>query len=459
MLVLVRLLSPADYGNMALAQSIIALLAVASFATLSGHARQLRDPEMVDWEAHFSAGAVVNGVLFCATLSLAWALSFTKHYRTAAWPLAALAVIFPIEIFGTLRHRMLEVKHEWKRYRVLLMIGTYLGLGSGLAVALMGGGVWALVVQPPMLGLPAVVDLFWNGRWRPRWSWSWDRYRETAIFGVNRMGSTAVIRIRQAVQQTVLAGVYDVGVLGIFSRSVGLATVTAGRIGAVAIDSLYTVVTRAEEGSPQFRRYAALVLRAVTWATVAAAVLLAVDAVDLVSLLYGTKWHAVAPLLPLAVAGVALSGVGNAAGSLLLANNALRTCLIVDTASAAAAVGLAFVLVPRGVLVYMAGLSIHGLAVLAVTAGMLWWKGGVSGGGLQSAFLPAIVAAVAGAVSVIAIRTELGTPGIAWLRVALDTTVYSLVYLIIIRVVFATSLCELIEVAPFREWFARLLFI
>jgi hypothetical protein len=48
--------------------------------------------------------------------------------------LAALPVVFLIEIPDTLRHRMLEAHHDWKRFRLLLIIGTFLGLGSGLLV-------------------------------------------------------------------------------------------------------------------------------------------------------------------------------------------------------------------------------------------------------------------------------------------------------------------------------------
>jgi O-antigen/teichoic acid export membrane protein len=75
MLILVRLLAPADYGRMALAQTIVGLLAVMSFGTLVTHALQARDPAEIDWQAHFTAAAVINSVLALLTLGLAWLLS------------------------------------------------------------------------------------------------------------------------------------------------------------------------------------------------------------------------------------------------------------------------------------------------------------------------------------------------------------------------------------------------
>ena len=60
MLILVRLLSPADYGTAALAQSTIGFLSVVSFGAFVMHSLQFRDPSQVDWQAHFTAAVVIN---------------------------------------------------------------------------------------------------------------------------------------------------------------------------------------------------------------------------------------------------------------------------------------------------------------------------------------------------------------------------------------------------------------
>ena len=64
MLVLVRLLSPADYGTAVFAQSIIGMLAIISYSTFSQHALQIREPATIDWQAHFTAATVINVLIF-----------------------------------------------------------------------------------------------------------------------------------------------------------------------------------------------------------------------------------------------------------------------------------------------------------------------------------------------------------------------------------------------------------
>src|SRR5262249_24754477 len=159
---------------------------------------------------------------------------------------------------------------------------------------------------------------------------------------------------RRTIEESLLAGSYDFAGLGVFTRSIRLATLIAGRIGSIAIISLYPVITRADQGSLQFQRYPGLVLRGVVWVPVPAAVFLALSAADIVSLLYGQRWSAVIPLLPLAAAAVSFGGIASVASTLLLAKDEIKACLFIDGVSAVLGVILGLWLVPVGMEIYLA---------------------------------------------------------------------------------------------------------
>jgi PST family polysaccharide transporter len=343
---------------------------------------------------------------------------------------------------------MLETQHDWKRFRLLAGIGTLLGVTGGMIVAFLGGGVWALVVQVPLFGVPAAIDLFWHAKWRPDWSWTWARYREAAMFGANRMGAAAVYRGRQTIEQTVLAGSYSFAALGVFTRTIGLATLIAGRIGSIAMMSVYPVVTRAEERSERFQRIAGLVLRGVCWTTIPAALLLALCADQVVALLYGPKWVAVVPLLPLAAAVVALSGIASTTSSLLMANNDARSALRIDIVAAVFAVALAVWLVPTGIETYLAALVAHGFVVLLITLSVLARKRGIATAALLQAFLPAMIAASGAAVAVEGFRSLVTPLELVGLRLLAEAAVFASIYLLILRLGFSGALREILDVAP-----------
>ncbi len=268
------------------------------------------------------------------------------------------------------------------------------------------------------------------------------------------MGSAGLIAGRQTVEQMTLAGFYDFAVLGVFTRGVGLATMAAGRIGALAISALYPVITRAEQGSDRFQRIAGLVLRSVSWMTIPAAIFLALAAPDVVGLLYGAKWAGVIALLPPAAVQVALGGLAETAYQLLLANDEVRACFRIDILSAVICVVLALWLIPFGPEIYLCGLAAHSALVLTVTVVVLRAKGGIRFTEFPVAFMPPFAAGLMAGAVLVGLRTAMRSIDIISVRVGIDALVFSVVFLIILRLGFPGPLREILHVAPGGRQFA-----
>lgn len=401
MLVLVRVLSPEDYGVATLTQTIVGLIATVSFGTFIQHALQIRDPEKIDWNSHFTFAFVVNIFLFVVTLFIAWRLSFSEKYYELSLPIIVNATVLLLEIPGSLRHRMLESNHDWKRFRILLILGTSLSLTSGLVVGILGGGVWALVIQSPLFTLPAIIDLFFFERWRPNWSWKFDTYKETLSFGLNRASSLFLQKCRQTIEQTLLSGVYSLNVLGFFARAGGLSTLLAGRIGVVTTTTLYPLITRAEQGSERFQKIAGLILQGVCWTTIPISVFIFTHVNELVLVIYGPKWQEVGPIMIYAILGVALNGISSATSNLLLANNQAKSCLIIDIISVSLAIGLALLFIPIGIKSYLIASAFNGLFILILTLVNLVMTNGLSKIALINGFIPVCISSI---ISIVMVR-------------------------------------------------------
>lgn len=459
MLVLVRVLSADDYGRAGLAQAILGVISVISFKALIPHALQLRDPAAVDWQAHFTAGAVINLFLFILTILVAGLLSLTKSYADAAAPLAVLSLVLLFEIPANLRITMIQVAHDWARLRTLHLAGAILGACVSVVVAMLGGGVWALVVAVPIFVMPGALDFFFAVKWRPDWSWSWDRYRPIASFGMTRMGSAVLGAGRQSVEQMTLAGMYDFASLGIFNRATGLATLIAGRIGPVALLSLYPVITRAERGSERFQRIASLVLRGVAWTTIPAAGFLALFAHEVVLLLYGPRWTDVSVLVPIATSYVAFGSIASAVYSLLLANERPRACFRLDVVSNGLAAAVIFLIMPLGPQVYLAAMAMHGAVMLTIMLVVLWSTSGIQSSAMRDALLPPALCLAAALATVIGVRAALPPASGFGPSVVLEALVFGLVFIAATRFFFPGLLRELLHVAPGGRRVNRLLLL
>lgn len=457
MIAMVRLLRPEDYGVVSLSQAIIGVLSMFSFATFSSHALQLRDPENVDWQLHFTAAAIINVALFIVTSLIAIALYWWEPHKGLAMPLFVMGAVFLIEIPATFWFRILSARHNWERSYLLSSIGSLIGLIAGIIIAVCGGGYWALAVQPLLFGVPAALDLLLVQRFKADWRWSWSGYRDTLRFGFDRIGSGFVGRGRVLNEQVLLSSLYDLATLGIFTRATGLAMLVAGRIGSVVMLSLHPVLTRAERGSARFRRLADFVLRGVVWTTVPASACLGLAASDMVAILYGGRWSGVAGLMPFAAVAIGLGGIIASLSSLLVANENARAALWLDATAAASAIALAFLLIPRGASTYLAGLGIHGLMVAGAAIVLLVHYGALSTRGAVVALAPALVACTAGTAAVFAVREAVGTSEHLVVRLTVDASTLALSYMAALRLAFAQPLVELLEVAPGGPTLARAL--
>jgi O-antigen/teichoic acid export membrane protein len=245
-----------------------------------------------------------------------------------------------------------------------------------------------------------------------------------------------------------MATAYDFVALGVFSRSVGLATMAAGRIGVLVTSAIYPVITRAEEGSAQLRRYAGLVLRGVCWTTICAAVFIALASRDLVALLYGPAWTEVAPLLPLAAASIGANGILSAITSLLLANNEVRACLCVDLATAISGLAVALWLIPAGAATYLGGLTALSAALVLLGLAVLVSRNGMDASDVAKAFVPGLAGGVMAVMAVLVLRWSIGTSSNLAVRLMVDALVVAVAYSLTLRIAFAAALAELVGVAP-----------
>ena len=369
MLILVRLLDPDIYGMAGLATTLINFIGIISFQHVIPHVLQLRGDTQVNYHQHFTAGAALNGLLFVFANAVAFGLQYTTQYYHLQPLVHMLSLTFLMSVPVDMRVKMLERDHNWSRLRILQMVGIVISVVAGIGMALSGAGVYALIVPGLLASLVFLLDLFLFCRWWPRWQWNYVSYRDALHFGFSRAGSSALNGGRYLLQNTLITHHFQFSTLGIFGRAENLANMFCGRIAQEVTGALYPIITRAEAHSHRFQRISGLVLQSVAWVVIPIAAFFSLEAENIVTTLFGSKWLEVIPLLPPAMAiGVTVS-IGATAYRLLLANNQSRLCLRSDMAAFA----MAAVTAPVAALLSYFGFcsSYLKLNLLAVVLGLI----------------------------------------------------------------------------------------
>ena len=184
-LVLARLLVPADFGLVALANTFIIFVNLALDQGLSTALVQREQIETDHWSTVFWFQL---GLGICLTL-LVWLISGfiaeVFEQPVLAPVLRSLSFIFILRSLILVQRASLRRHFAFKQIAIRALLGVFLSGLVGVGLALTGRGVWSLVGQQLMFEFVGVI-VFWRASdWRPRLTFSPARLKELSSFGLS----------------------------------------------------------------------------------------------------------------------------------------------------------------------------------------------------------------------------------------------------------------------------------
>jgi O-antigen/teichoic acid export membrane protein len=451
MLVLVRVIEPAEYGRFGAVLGLLTLLNAFNASTFVAHAIQLPDEEEPNWSLHWSAGFYIQLLLFLVCNAIAGVCWLGREYRVLA-PLLHLASIgLLLDWPAQLRLVMLRRELGFGRMKLLLGCSVVLKLGAALVVALAGGGAYALVLGSNVLApLPLAADLIVFRRWRPRarwWRWpDWSAYRPALRFGLQRAGSALLAAGRGALEAVVLPLSVGYTAIGLLGRARVLLGTTVGKVTAVLGETAYPLLPRYAAEAGRYARQATLYVQAVLLVACPGVLYVALEGRVLSRLLYGERWAEADPLIwPAAVGALGLVTFA-VASDVLLGASRLRAGFLMEGAAAALSIAMIAVTWFGGSIVAYAWAVAIGQCVMAAVALMVAspllareWIG--------SALIPPAVAGLLAAGGVATIQSlGFGWPGHAELSVS--ACVFAATMALVLRGLFPVPLAGLLGRMP-----------
>ncbi|MBI2795318.1 MAG: oligosaccharide flippase family protein [Gemmatimonadetes bacterium] len=340
MLVLVRIIAPAEYGKAAAVSSVLLLLNAFSASSVLAHTVQLREGEHPDWTLHWHAAFVLQGGLFAAANLVAGVCWLLPAYR----PVAPLLHIGSIGCLLNLPHlfayALLQRELDFARSRLGVILSSLLSTLTTVALGLAGWGAYAIVIGTHVSGLlPLPIYLLAMRRWRPDGPWfrwpHWRRHGAPLRFGGQQMAMSLLFSARGALEAAVLPGTLGFAALGLLGRAQSLHAQTAGRVGAVLRDTVYPLLPRSAGDAPTFARHATLFLLVAVLAGVAGAAFVGLEGPQLSRLLFGEKWREADPLIWPAVVAALAVGLFQVATLLLQSARRMRPLFALTVLEAA----------------------------------------------------------------------------------------------------------------------------
>ena len=289
-LVLARLLTPAEYGIMAM---IAIFIAISNSIIDSGFSNALIRKihiDRIDYNTVFYFNLLVSIVIYLLLFFASPAISsFFKEpilinvTRIIGWVVIinALAII-PRTIFV----RNIDFKTQTKISLISSISSGIIGIG----MALSNMGAWSLVGQQISRQLLNTLFLWIFCKWRPVWEFSIKSFRELFGFGSKLLLSGLLDTIYKNIYYIVIGRFYTSSQLGQFTRAEQFKTIFSSNLTTVVQRVSYPVLSSIQEEPERLREAYRKVIKITMLVTFACMLGLAAVSKSLLLILIGEKW-------------------------------------------------------------------------------------------------------------------------------------------------------------------------
>jgi len=295
--VLARLVSPAEHGLFAMGASLTLLLVL--FRDFGTGAAAIQAPVLTEgqktalWRLHAGLGIALTGL----TLALAPAVARFYHEPRVGPLLAVMSAGFFLNGLNAWPRTLLHRELHFTALNRVETWGAVVGTAAMVAGGAAGAGAYSFVGFLLVSEALMLVAAWRLCRWRPTAPAAWRDLRGLGRTGLQLTGYNLLLYGVQQSDTLLLGKWFGAGPLGLYNRAGQLLIQPTTHLAAPFSQVLLATLSRLGPGSPSFARHLRDTANAIAHFTLPVAVVCLVRPDDMVRLVLGPHWTGAAPLL------------------------------------------------------------------------------------------------------------------------------------------------------------------
>ncbi|HEX2492786.1 MAG TPA: lipopolysaccharide biosynthesis protein, partial [Steroidobacter sp.] len=297
MVILARLLSPSEFGVIAMA-SVVTTLALLfyDFGTRAAVIQRRELPSvLLDSIFWLNVGF---GLAIAILIALAAPLiAIAMHEAQLTGVLRVLALAFPIVPLGLVQQALLERASRFRSVALIECCAALAGLATAVLAALAGWGVYSLVAQAIVTWTVITAGVWAASTWRPAWRCSLALIREIAGFSGNLVGFEIFTFIARNMDTVLIGRFFGATDLGYYNLAYKILLLPLQHISWVVARALFPALSRMQDDKQRLRQVYVRAAAAVFLITAPVTLGLFVLREPFVLAVMGERWLKVADLL------------------------------------------------------------------------------------------------------------------------------------------------------------------
>lgn len=296
-LVLARLLSPEEYGLIAIITIFISVFNSIVDSGFSNALIRKQDATEADYNTVFYTNLAISTVLSTALFFGAPLIAdfFSRPQLTSLTKAMSSVVI--INAFAIVQNIRLTKNIDFKTKTKVSLIASLTSGVIGIAMAFGGFGVWSLVAQQISKQLLNSVFLWFFIRWMPKLLFSRKSFKEMFDFGWKLLVSGLINTIWTEIYQVIIGKFYQPQTLGQYTRAQQFSSIFSSNLTSIIQRVSYPVLSQLQDDKERLKSGYKRIIKITMLVSFVLMLGLAAIAKPMILVLIGDKWLPAVPFL------------------------------------------------------------------------------------------------------------------------------------------------------------------
>lgn len=296
-IVLARLLTPKDYGTVALVTVFTNILQVFVDSGLGTALIQKKDADELDFSSVFFFNCAVCVLLYVGMFFLAPTIA--SFYNDMSLILIIRVISLTIVISGVKGIQQSYVSRNmlFKRFFFATLGGTIFSAFFGIVLAYKGYGAWAIVGQQLSNTAIDTIILWITVKWRPQMAFSWKRLTSLLSYGWKLLVSSLIDSLYNNLRNLIIGKVYTSQDLAFYNQGDKFPKVIVTNINSSIDSVLLPTMAASQDDCDRVRQMMRRAIKTSTYIMAPLMIGLAVCAKSIVKIVLTEKWMPCVPYL------------------------------------------------------------------------------------------------------------------------------------------------------------------
>ncbi|MEZ4357613.1 MAG: lipopolysaccharide biosynthesis protein [Eubacteriales bacterium] len=311
-IVLARLLSPEDYGIIALITVFIVIANIFVQSSFNNALIQKKDADEVDFSSVFYLSFIFTILLYLIIFFSAPLIASFYDKPILIQVLRVLALSLFLSPFTSIQNAYIAKKMLFKML-FFSSLGSIIISGSiGIYLAYSGFGVWALVYQQIASQISITIILWFTVKWRPKLLFSLKKVKGLFSYGWKILVSSIINRLDWDLRSLVIGKMYNASMLGYFNRGIQVPELIATNMDSSIQPVLFPVLANEQDDKKRVKEIVRRTIVTSSFIIFPAMIGLAAISEPFVRILLTDKWLPSVPFMQIFCISYAITPIHTA---------------------------------------------------------------------------------------------------------------------------------------------------